>query len=61
MIELEFVFGTEKSFEKFKELFRKISLQGIFMKNEEEFYYLGKSFFPFVRQLIHCQNFCRSV
>ena len=46
MIELEFVFGTEKSFEKFKELFRKINLQGIFMKNEEEFYYLGKSFFP---------------
>ena len=41
-INLEFVFGSEKSFKKFREHFGKINLQGISMKKEEDFYYLGE-------------------
>ena len=41
-IDLEFVFGSEKSMGKFKELFGKITVQGFLLKKEGEFYYLGK-------------------
>ena len=47
-IDLEFVFGSEKSFQKFKEHFGKINLQGIFMKKEDDFYYLGKTFYVLI-------------
>ena len=43
-IDLEFVFGSDKSFNKFRDLFGKINLQGIFMKKEDDFYYLGKAY-----------------
>ena len=41
-LDFEFVFGSEKSLEKFKEHFGKISLQGFVLKQESEFYYLGR-------------------
>ena len=47
-IDLEFVFGSEKSFQKFKEHFGKINLQGIFMKKEDDFYYLGNTFYVLI-------------
>ena len=43
-VELEFVFGKETSLGKFKELFGKINVQGFVLKQEKEFYYLGKNF-----------------
>jgi len=42
-IDLEFVFGSEKSMGKFKELFGKITVQGFLLKKEGEFYYLDRA------------------
>ena len=43
-IDLEFVFGSEKSIDKFKEQFNGVSLNGYLLKQEAEFYYLGKKY-----------------
>jgi len=39
-VNLEFVFGTEKSFSKFRENFGKLNVHGYRLKQEEEYYYL---------------------
>jgi hypothetical protein len=42
VVGLDFVFGPEKSLEKFREIFGHISLHACLLKQVEEFYYIGE-------------------
>lgn len=57
VVGLDFVFGPEKSLEKFKEIFGQVSLHACLLKQVKEFYYIGKSLSQLSRWIASCKYF----